>query len=635
MEIQVHANQARRLDMLSTALAVLIAFVLLMAYQYVAGRRQLMEELHTEATLIGANSSAALLFNDKRAAEEILAAIRFTPRIVGAALYGADGQRFAFENDPDGVFPERIDESSRSQIVEGKFSLLADLIREEVFQDQARVGTLLIHVTYESLYWRLLEQALTIFGIVAVALLLARRFTDSLRKSMALTEGQLQKMALYDQVTGLPNRGFFEYELEKMVARIRRDGKIGALLFIDVDNFKKVNDLCGHQAGDQVLLMIAERLQRTVRATDVVARVGGDEFAVILFEISSPENAAKVADQMIAAIAEPFPTQPIPSHVGLSIGLAMIPGDGGDAETLLRWSDMAMYVAKSQGKNRYQFFSGDINLKVSSELQLEAALRAALKAPDSGLWVAYQSQVSAQTREIVGVEALIRWRLENGDLISPGEFIPVAEKTGLIVDIGGWLVRQICRDLAEMREHGVEIRKVAVNLSPRELTRGAGIVENICQTLREFGEDVDRFQFEVTENALMNESGSEVLDAFREAGFSLAIDDFGTGYSSLGYLKRFQVSTLKIDQQFIALLPGDAEDAAIVLAVIQMSKALGIKVVAEGVETEAQAEFLAVHGCEILQGFLLGRPVASQELVAYIRAAKSIAGIGAIRAESL
>ena len=337
-----------------------------------------MEELHTEATLIGANSSAALLFNDKKAAEEILAAIRFTPRIVGAALYGTDGQRFAFENDPEGVFPEHIDESGPNQVVGDKFSFVADLIREEVFQDYTRVGTLLIHVTYESLFWRLLEYSIGIAAIMLVALLLARRFTVSLRKSMALTEGQLQQMALYDQVTGLPNRGFFEYELGKMVARIKRDGKTGALLFIDVDDFKKVNDLCGHPAGDQVLLMIAERLQRTVRTSDIVARVGGDEFAVILFEIGSPENAAKVADQMISAIAEPFPTQPIPSHVGLSIGLTMIPVDGDDAETLLRWSDMAMYVAKSQGKNRYQFFSDDINRKIRASLHLEAELRNAL-----------------------------------------------------------------------------------------------------------------------------------------------------------------------------------------------------------------------------------------------------------------
>jgi diguanylate cyclase (GGDEF)-like protein len=622
MEIEVHAHRARRLSILSTGLAVLIAFVLLMAYQYVSGRRQLMEELRTEATIIGANSSAALLFNDTKAAKEILGAIRHTPRIVGAALYHSDGWLFVLENDSQHAFPgkiERFDPNSTDLGV-GNHGRAADLIRQEVYQDDTRVGTLLIHVTYVSLYWRLLEYSLGIFIIAAIALLLAHRFTVSLRKTMALTEDQLQKMALYDQVTGLPNRSFFEYELGKMVALIKREGRVGALLFIDVDNFKKVNDLCGHLAGDQVLLMIAERLKRTVRATDIVGRIGGDEFAVVLFECGSPENVAKVADQMIAAIAEPFPTQPSPSHVGLSIGVTMIPNDADDPETLLRWSDMAMYVAKSQGKNRYQFFSEEINDKVSGELQMETALRSALKDPGSGLWVAYQPQVCAQTRKIVGVEALMRWRLESGAFVSPGEFIPIAEKTGLIVDLGVWLVERICQDLAEMRSHGIEISKVAVNVSPRELTRGVGIVDGICRTLEAFAEDVGRFQFELTENALMDEAGSDVLDAFREAGFSLAIDDFGSGYSSLGYLKRFDVSTLKIDQQFVQRLPGDAEDAAIVLAVIQMCKALGITVVAEGVETEAQAQFLASHGCEILQGYLLCRPIPPRELEAYIRA---------------
>lgn len=621
MEIQVHAKRTRQLNILTTGLAVLIAFILLMAYQFVSGRQQLLEELRTEAIIIGANSSAALVFNDQKAANEILAAVRLTPRIVGGALYRPDGQLFAFENDPTGVFPGKIGEFNpdQPQVIEARLGTFADLMREEVYQDDTHVGTLLIHVTYKSLYWRLLEYAIGVIFIGAIALLLAHRFTVSLRKKMALTEGQLQKMALYDQVTGLPNRSFFEFELGKVVTRIKREGSIGALLFIDVDDFKKVNDLCGHQAGDQVLLMISERLKRTVRAADIVARVGGDEFAVVLYACGSPENAAKVADQMIAAISEPFPTEPIPSHVGLSIGLTMIPNDSDDPVTLLNWSDMAMYVAKSQGKNRYQFFSEDINNKVHGKLQIEADLREALKDPDGGLWVAYQPQVSARTREITGVEALMRWRLKSGAFISPGEFIPIAEKSGLIIDIGVWLVKQICRDLAEMRGNGIEISKVAVNVSPRELTRGTGIVEAICKTLDEFGENVSRFQFELTENALMDEKGSEVLDAFRKAGFSLAIDDFGSGYSSLGYLKRFHVSTLKIDQQFVQLLPGDAEDGAIVSAVIQMSKALGITVVAEGVETEAQAEFLATHGCDILQGFLISRPIPPRELEAYIK----------------
>ena len=621
MEIQTHARRARRLSLLTTGLAVMISFVLLMAYQFVSGRRQLLDEFHTEASIIGANSSAALIFNDQKAAAEILASVRLTPRILGGALYHLDGTLFAYDNDPDGVFPPSIEvfNFNSPKIIEAQLGRFADLMREEVYQDETRVGTLLLHITYASLYWSLLQYSISVILIGAIAVFFSHRFTVGVRKKMALTESQLQQMALYDQITGLPNRAFFEFELGKVVTRIKREKKSGALLFIDVDDFKKVNDLCGHHAGDQVLLMISERLKNSIRAADIVARIGGDEFAVLLADCGSPENAAKVATQMIAAMADAFPTEPIPSHVGLSIGLTMFPNDSDDPETLLRWSDMAMYVAKSHGKNRYQFFSEEINNNVHGKLQLEAALRTALHEADSGLWVAYQPQVDARTRELVGVEALMRWRLDSGVLVSPGEFIPIAEKTGLIVELGVWLVKQICRDLAKMRSDGIEIPKVAVNVSPRELTRGTGIVEGICQTLGEFGERVSRFQFELTENALMDERGAEVLDAFRAAGFTLAIDDFGSGYSSLGYLKRFHVSTLKIDRQFVERLPGDPEDAAIVSAVIQMSRALGISVVAEGVETEAQAAFLASHACDILQGFLISRPLPPEDLVAYIR----------------
>lgn len=492
MEIQTHAKRARRLSILTTALAVFITFVLLVAYQFVSAQRQLMDELRTEAKIVGANSSAALVFSDQKAAAEILASVRLTPRIVGAALYHLDGTLFAFENDPGGVFPQAIEvfNFGSPAIVESQLGNFADLIREEVYMDQTRVGTLVLHITYASLYWSMLQYSIGVILIGAVALFFAHRFTLGVRKKMALTERQLQHMALYDQITDLPNRIFFEFELGKVVTRIKREEKSGALLFIDIDDFKKVNDLCGHHAGDQVLLMIAERLKQSVRAADIVARIGGDEFAVILADCGSPENAATVADHMIVAMAEPFPTEPIPSHIGLSIGLTMFPNDSEDPETLLRWSDMAMYVAKSHGKNRYQFFSEEINNNVHSKLQLESALREALHETDGGLWVAYQPQVDARTRKLVGVEALTRWRLDSGVFVSPGEFIPIAEKTGLIVELGAWLIKRICRDLAEMRDGGIEIPKVAVNVSPRELTRGTGIVEGICQTLGEFNESI-------------------------------------------------------------------------------------------------------------------------------------------------
>ena len=623
MVLKPPSSRSKRLRVLTTGLAAFITVALLMAYQFVSDRNQLEEELRTEAMIIGASSSAALLFEDQSAAKEILTIIRLTPRILGGALYRADGKLFASENDIHGVFPEKIDPFNPNNPAEMEIErdpdLFSGLVREEVFQQAVPVGTLLLHVTYRSLYWRMAEYALGVVLIVAFGFLLAHRFTLTLRKRMAFTEGQLEHMALYDRVTDLPNRRYFEHELRKAIARIKREGKDGALFYFDVDDFKKVNDLCGHQAGDDVLRMIAERIKKTVRSGDVVARVGGDEFAVILFGVGTPENAVVVADNMIQVVAEPFPTEPTPSHVGLSIGVTMIPVDSDDSETLLRCSDMAMYVAKSLGKNRYQFYSEDINSRVQSQLEIEVALREALKLDSSGLWVAYQPQVCAKTGRLMGVEALIRWTLESGKSVSPGEFIPVAENTGLIIELGKWVLTRVCRDLAELRGLGIEIPKVAINVSPRQLTRGYNIVGEICQTLVSFGERIGRFQFEVTENALMDDNGADVLDAFRDAGFSLAIDDFGSGYSSLGYLKRFQVSVLKIDQQFVKRLPDDTEDAAIVSAVIQMAKALGITVVAEGVETEAQSAFLSEHGCDILQGYLISRPIAPQQLIEFIR----------------
>ncbi|MDD2874360.1 MAG: bifunctional diguanylate cyclase/phosphodiesterase, partial [Azoarcus sp.] len=394
---------------------------------------------------------------------------------------------------------------------------------------------------------------------------------------------------------------------------------------LDVDDFKKVNDSFGHEVGDQVLTMIGQRLMHTVRGDDVVARIGGDEFAVVLLDIGGPDNAATVARNLIAAIGAPFSTEPTPTHIGLSVGIAMMPADGDDPAALLRHADMAMYVAKAEGKNRFQFFTEAIDGKVRQDLRLESALRQALEHNGTGLWVAYQPKLCARTRQVIGVEALARWRMPDGQAVSPGEFIPVAEHTGLISAFGDWLLERICTDLGVLRAAGFELPTVAVNVSSHQLLQGAALVERFCDTIAAHGESVCRFEFELTESALTDARGASVLEAFRLAGFKLSIDDFGTGYSSLGYLKRFDVSTLKIDQGFVRDLPADQEDAAIVIAVIQMAHALGITVVAEGVETEAQADFLRANECDVFQGYLLGVPMSVIELSAYLRKQRTLA----------
>lgn len=613
----IRVGRSRRLTLLSTGLALLIAFVLLMVHQYVVGRALMIEELHTEAAIVGANSAAALAFNDPKAAQETINAVRLTPRVIGGGLYRANGMRLAETSDGTWQVPESLRAPQAPTAT--AYGLAGGVLLEDVRVEGTKVGTLLLRVSFSGLYWRMLEYAVGVLGIAGVALTVAYRLTARLRRRMAQAEEQMDRLAFYDQVTGLPNRRLFERELRQAVERVEREATGAALLLIDVDDFKKVNDSFGHAVGDKVLQMIGVRMASVLRPTDLVARIGGDEFGAILHGLYGSDNAAKVARLMIEAIAAPFPTEPTPTHVGLSIGVAMLPDDGTDPAALLRCADMAMYVAKRHGKNGFQFFSEHIDARVRGDLQLESGLRQALKEGGEGLWVAYQPQLDAHTRQLLGVEALLRWQRDDGTTVSPAQFIPVAEKSGLIIELGDWVLDRICRDLQQMRAQGLDLPKVSVNVSPRQLLRGPGIVDSFRRTLLRYGEPVERFEFELTENALMEEGGSVVLEAFRAAGFALAIDDFGTGYSSLGYLKRFQVGTLKIDQSFVHGLPSDGENAAIVSAVIQMSRALNIMVVAEGVETEAQIEFLCACGCHVLQGYLLGRPMPAAQLVSHVR----------------
>lgn len=616
-------SRSLSLLLLSTGLALLIAFILLMVHQYVVNRQSMLEEMHTEAAIIGANSAAALVFNDPKAAQETIGTVRMSPRITGGALYRANGMRIATVGEWRFPLSLTLDSDNGTQnLIEvpklTSYGVLAGFLREDIRIENSKVGTLLLRVSFSSLYWQMLEYALGVLGIAAVALTLAYRLTTRLRRRMARAEKQLEQLAFYDQVTGLPNRRLFELELRRAMARVARERGGVALLFIDVDDFKKVNDSLGHEVGDKVLMMIGERMTAVLRSGDVVGRIGGDEFGVILYGIGDPENAARVARSMIQAIDAPLPTEPTPSHVGLSIGVVLLTSEDNDPSVLLQRADMAMYVAKTHGKNGFRFFSEEIDARVRGDLELEAGLRQALHDGGRGLWVAYQPQFCAQTRLMVGVEALARWQREDGRQVPPSEFIPVSQQSGLISALGDWVLSQVCRDLAIMRASDVDLPKVSVNVSPRQLLRGSSVVERFCEILVLFGEPVGRFKFEVTESALMEEGGSVVLEAFHKAGFSLSIDDFGTGYSSLGYLKRFRVSEIKIDQSFVRDLPMDGENAAIVTAVVQMSRALNIKVVAEGVETEEQAEFLRACGCHILQGYLLAHPMPPTELVAYV-----------------
>ena len=427
------------------------------------------------------------------------------------------------------------------------------------------------------------------------------------------SEGRLAFLAQFDVLTGLPNRALLADRFSQLIVQARRRATPLGVLFIDLDDFKLVNDSLGHAGGDELLKETARRLQSSVRPGDTVARISGDEFAVILGDLARPDDAALVAQKIIDRLVRPLQLSGQEVFVTASIGIAAFPADGNDAETLLGAADAAMYRAKQSGRNGYQFFTADINQRTRARAQLGSELRRALEREEFILY--YQPKYDLKTRRPCGAEALLRWQNPERGMILPGEFIPVLEETGLIVQVGEWVLRRACRDLREWQAMGVPRFPVAVNLSARQF-RQNDLHSRILKIVNEAQVEPSLLELEMTESQLMHDPDHAVatLKALGSAGIRLAIDDFGTGYSSLAYLNRFPVSCLKIDRSFVADLLTDEADAAIVRTIVDMAKTLGFTVVAEGVELEDQASFLRGLGCEQVQGYLYARPMPAADL---------------------
>ena len=428
-------------------------------------------------------------------------------------------------------------------------------------------------------------------------------------RAMAL---KMSHLAQHDFLTGLPNRILLTERLSQAIGSAQRHRKQVALLFLDLDYFKNVNDSLGHALGDQLLQSVAERLAGNVRATDTVCRQGGDEFVILLAEIAQPQDAAIIAEKLLAAFLELHLVGGQELHITLSIGISVYPDDGLDLDTILQNADTAMYHAKASGRNNYQFFRSDMNTRAVRRLQIEGNMRRALKQGEFLLY--YQPQIDLATGVITGCEALIRWQDPDIGLVSPGQFIPVAEECGLIVPIGRWVLREACRQLKSWQEAGLRVVPVAVNISAVEF-RHKNFIGELVLILRETGLAPDCLELELTESILMHdvETSMTTLDAIKKMGVNLAIDDFGTGYSSLSYLKRFPIDTLKIDQSFVRDIATDVDDATIVSAVIGMGRNLNHRVIAEGVETLEQYTFLNTRQCPEGQGFLFGKPMVAEE----------------------
>ena len=428
------------------------------------------------------------------------------------------------------------------------------------------------------------------------------------------TQNKLEHSAHHDALTGLPNRVLFRDRLEQGLAAAHRDGKGVALLFVDLDRFKVINDTLGHEAGDLLLQEVARRLPGCLREDDTVARMGGDEFVVILRGISQPEDAALLAARLLAEASRPLPLASHEVAATLSIGISLYPQDGKDVSTLLKNADAAMYRAKDMGRNCYQYYSNEMTAAGLARLELESDLRQALERGEFLLY--YQPQVDLTKGHIIGAEALIRWRHPSRGIISPEVFIPLAEDIGLIGAIGEWVLNTACHDARSWQMAGLPPLRVAVNASGRQISNDH-VLDKVTAALQSSGLAPQFLEIEVTESVVMKDAARAIstLYALRDLGVALAIDDFGTGYSSLSYLKRFPIDRLKIDKSFVEGLPDVADDAAISMAIIAMAHSLRLSVIAEGVETEAQLAFLRSHGCDEIQGYYFSKPLPAEQFV--------------------
>jgi diguanylate cyclase (GGDEF)-like protein len=443
-----------------------------------------------------------------------------------------------------------------------------------------------------------------------------------------------ERRAYHDELTGLPNRSLFEDRLRLALDRARRSGTQLAVLFLDLDQFKNVNDSLGHSAGNRLLQAVARRLEGSVRAGETVSRFGGDEFTVLLTDLDGAEAAATAAQRLLDAFTQPLVVERQRLFAGLSIGVALYPADGSNASTLLRNADAAMYLAKQRGRRRYELYSRELSDRVHRRLSLETALHTAIERHQ--LELHYQPKVNLRTGRVASVEALLRWRHPTRGLVPPSEFIPVAEDSGLIGPLGEWVLAEACQQARRWQDAGFGPLGVAVNLSPGQF---AGPIDDIvAHLLRQSGLDPAFLELEITEGLAM-ESGPHTLDTLRSIramGVRLAIDDFGTGFAALSYLTRWPIDHLKIDKSFVQAIDGAGEaspEAAIVRAVLAMARSLNLEVTAEGVETGTQLRFLRGHGCDLIQGYLFSRAVPAPQLEGILMLENVAAGPG--RLESL
>ena len=452
----------------------------------------------------------------------------------------------------------------------------------------------------------------SIKGIIEVSRDITSHLT--LLESLRDKEAKLEHLAQHDALTGLPNRVLVVDRINHAIDRAKRHGGHAVLMFLDLDLFKRVNDSVGHAVGDELLRLVAGRLRACVRSDDTLGRLGGDEFIVLLEVTDKPqETASRVAGKIAESISTPIAIEDHEFSVTTSIGVCIYPEDAHDAETMLRNADSAMYRAKDEGRNNLQFYSKEMTAQAFERVLLESSLRNAVERDE--LLLHYQPQIDLCSGKITGVEALLRWHHPELGLVPPSRFISLAEDTGLIHPIGEWVFERACRDMAAWRRAGLPVARVAINISGKQF-RDRKLDRKIAATIERAGCPAHWVELEITESFLMEDAqrSAQMLRRLQDMGMGIAIDDFGTGYSSLSYLKRLPITKLKIDRSFVRDIPEDPNDEAIARAVVALGKSLRLRVLAEGVETEAQKAFLEREGCDEAQGFLFAKPMPEAQL---------------------
>ena len=609
-------SRLSRALIMSSGLALLVAGLIFDAYVYFSQRAAMVDDVTVQARIIAENTSAAIIFDDAKAAAQTLAGLQASAPILHAELRDAKGHVLATYAAPDArlipmdaLYPLPADQSHA--FVRNKL-----LVRQSVLEGRREVGALHLVADLGSLHDRVaMHVAITVLASAA-AFALAYMLVARIRHDVDATEGRLDYLAYYDPVTGLPNRHAANEQMSRLIATVGRTSEGFALLLLDLDDFKLVNDTLGHAVGDELLRAIAQRLTQHMRPADIACRFGGDEFVILAPRVSGRMHLEVLGNAAMRALQETLVIAGHEVRTSGSIGLAHFPSDATDAESLLRAADTAMYDAKGKGKNTFSVYEARMEQRASARLRLDADLRRAVERGE--LRLVYQPIVNLATRRLEGVEALLRWQHPELGAVSPAEFIPLAEKSGVIVEIGQWVLHQACLQIKAWADAGHADIFVAVNVSARQIRRG--LKQQVDAALALSGADPRMLEIEITEHSMVEDIESNVaqIASLGAMGIRVAVDDFGTGLSSLAYLKRLPINKLKIDRTFVKDLPHSKDDATIALAIISLAHSLELTVVAEGVETEEQRRMLATQGCDAAQGYLFSRPVEASEIRALL-----------------